>query len=80
MYLDKNNLYGYPMSKFFLADGFKWLDLAKFNFDKYDDNSLRCCVLEIDPEHPKELHKLQNDNLLAPDKLKIKKETLSNYH
>ena len=27
-YLDKNNLYGFPTSKYFPVDRFKWLDPA----------------------------------------------------
>ena len=32
------------------------------------------CVLEVDPEYPKELQELQNDYPLAPDKIEIKRE------
>ena len=78
-YLDKNNLYGYAMSKPLPMGEFKWLYPAKFNLDKYDDDSLRGCVLEVDLEYPKELHKWHNDYPLAPDKLEIKKEILSDY-
>ena len=37
------------------------------------------CVLEVDLEHPKELHKLHNDYPLAMDKKEIKREMLSKY-
>ena len=33
------------MSKSLPTSGFKWLHPAKFILDKYDDNSLRDCVL-----------------------------------
>ena len=52
-YLDKNNLYGYAMSKSLPTGGFKLLDPAKFNLDKYDNDNLRGCVLKIDLEYPK---------------------------
>ena len=68
-YLDKKNLYGYAMSKPFPSGVFKWLDPAKFNLNKYGDDSLRGCVLEVDLEYPKELNELHNDCSLAPDKL-----------
>ena len=48
------------MSKSLQACRFKWLDHAKFNLDKYDDDkyyvisSLRGCILEINLEYPKE--------------------------
>ena len=77
--MDKNNLYGYAMSKFLLTGAFKRLDFAKFNLDKCDNDSLRGCVLEVDLEYPKELQELYNGYPLAPDKLEIKKETLSDY-
>ena len=38
-YLDKKNLYGYAMSKPFPSGVFKWLDPAKFNLNKYGDDS-----------------------------------------
>ena len=56
------------------------MDPAKFNIDKYDDNSSRSCVLEVDLEYPDELHELQNDYPLTPDKSEIKKEILFDYH
>ena len=37
------------------------------------------CVVEVDFEHPKELHELHNNYLLTPDKIEIKKEILSKY-
>ena len=55
-YLDKNNLYCYAMSNSLHRSGFKWLDPIKFNLDKYKDDSLRDCNLEIDLEYLKELH------------------------
>ena len=77
-YLDQINLYGYDVSKSLPTGGFKWLDPAKFDLDKYYNNS-RGYVLEVDQEYPKELHELHNDYLLAPDKLDIKREMLSDY-
>ena len=54
------------------------MDSAKLNWDKYDDTSLRGCVLEVDLEYPKVLHKLHNDYPLAPEKIEKKpKEILS---
>ena len=47
--------------------------------NKYTSNSTKGCVLEDDLEHPKELRELHNDYLLAPDKIKIKREMLSEY-
>ena len=67
------------MSKFLPASGFKWIDPKEFDLNTYTSNSLKGCVLEVDLEYPKELHELQNDYLLAPDKIEIKKQMLSEY-
>ena len=37
------------------------------------------CFLEVDLEYPKELRELHNDYPLAPDKIEIKREILSEY-
>ena len=67
------------MSKFLLTSGFKWIDPKEFDLNKYTNNSLKGCVLEIDLEYPKELHELHSDYLLVPDEIEIKREMLSQY-
>ena len=47
--------------------------------NKYTSNSSREYVLEVDLEFSKELHKLRNYYPLAPDKIEIKIEMLSEY-
>ena len=54
-------------------------DPEKFDLNKYTSSSLKGCVLEVDLEYLKELHKLHNDYPLAPDKTAIKNEILSEY-
>ena len=61
IYLDANNLYGYAMSKFFPKRGLKWIDLKEFVLNKYNSNTSKECVLEVDLEYPKELQELHND-------------------
>ena len=78
-YSDVNNLYGYTMSKFLLINGFKWIDPKVFDSNKYGNNSSTGCVSEVDFEYPKELCRLHNDYPLAPDKIEINREVLSNY-
>ena len=56
-----------------------WIDPKKFDLNKYTSNSSIGCVLEVDLEYLKELNKLHNDYSLAPDKIELKKEMLSNY-
>ena len=67
------------MSNFLPRYGFKWIDPKKL----YSINTaaiVRVVVfLEVDLEYPKELHQLHNDYPLAPDKIEIKEEMLSNY-
>ena len=53
------------MARSFPSAKFKWLDPANFSRNKYDDGSLRPCVLEANLEYPKELHELFNDYSLA---------------
>ena len=67
----------YAMSKFLPTSRFKWIDPKKFNLNKYTNNRSKGCVLEVDLEYPKELQELHNDYVLAPDKVEIKKEMLS---
>ena len=59
------------MSKFLPTSGFKQTDPKEFDLNKYARNSSKGCVLEVDLEYPKELHKLRNDCFLAPDKIEI---------
>ena len=78
-YYDASNLYGYPMSKFLPTSGFKWIDPKELDMKKYTNNSSIGSVFEVDLECSKELCKLQKNYPLVPDKLEIKRETLSKY-
>ena len=40
---------------------------------------MKGCVVEVDLKYPKELRELHNDYPLAPDKIEIKREMLSEY-
>ena len=79
IYLGANNLYGYEMSKFLPTSGFKWIGPKEFDLNKYNSNSSKGCVLQVDLEYPKELRELHHDYPLAPDKIEIKREMLSDY-
>ena len=79
-YLDANNLYGWAMSQKLPTGDFRgvkcpWL----INLDSYDENSAKGLVLEVDLEYPKELHHLHNDYPLAPEKITVGEEMLSDY-
>ena len=79
IYLDANNFYGYAMSKFFPTNGFKWIDPKEFDLNKYTSNISKGCVLKVDLEYPKELRELHNHYPLAPNKIEIIREVLSDY-
>ena len=67
------------MSQFLSTSGFKWMDPKEFDLNIYIRNSSKRCVLEVDLEYQKELQELYNDYPLAPDKIEIKREMLSEY-
>ena len=64
---------------FFQQVDSKWIDPKEFDLNKYTGNSSKGCVLEVDLEYPIELHELHNDYPLAPHKIEIKREMLSEY-
>ena len=79
-YLDMNNLYGWGMNRYLPYGGFKWL----INVNNFDVNSIRKkspigYILEVNLEYPDKLHKLHNDYPLAPEKLAIPYDMLSDY-
>ena len=82
MYLDANNLYGWAMSQYLPTGGFRWMtqkQIDKIDLNKYNEESKKGLILEVDLKYPKDLHDLHNDYPLAPEKIKVKKEMLSNY-
>ena len=79
-YFDKNNLYGWSMSEYLPYEQFKWLK----NVDELDVMSINeksdvGYILEVDLKYPNELHELHNDYPLAPEKLTVTNDILSNY-
>lgn len=82
IYLDANNLYGYAMSQYLPTGNFKWLSQKKIdglNLDKYEKESKKGLILEVDLEYPEQLHDLHNSYPLAPEQIKVQKNMLSNY-
>ena len=79
-YLDINNLYGWAMSGYLPYGRFTCLK----NVDNFDLNSISektriGYILEVDLQYLDELHVLHNDYPLAPEKLAIPHEILSDY-
>ena len=82
MYLDANNLYGWAMSQYLPYGSFKWLsneELNNIDLGKYSEDSNDGLILEVDLEYLKDLHELHNDYPLAPEKVKVSKDMLSEY-
>ena len=78
--LNENNLYGWAMSGYLPYGGFKWLkDVDNLNVNSINKNSSKGYILKVDLEYPEELQGLHNDYPLAPQKLAIPHEMLSNY-
>ena len=82
MYLDTNNLYGWAMSQYLPTGGFKWMtekQINKIDLAKYNENSEKGLILEVDLEYPKELHDSHNDYPLAAERVCVNKDMLSDY-
>ena len=82
MYLDANNLYGWAMSQYLPTGNFKWLtkeQINKTNLANYSEEHDEGLLLEVDLDYPQELHDLHSDFPLAPEKLKVNKNMLSEY-
>ena len=83
MYLDANNLYGWAMSQYLPTGGFKWMTQNQIDkitdLAKYKEDNKKGIILEVDLEYPEELHNLHNDYPLAPEKVKVSNDMLSDY-
>ena len=80
MYLDANNLCGWAMSQYLPYSEFKWLnknEIRSFCLNSISENSFVGYILEVDLEHPDELHNLHDDYLL--EKPEINQNMLSKY-
>ena len=67
------------MSKFLPISGFKWIDRKEIDLNNDTGNNSKRCFLEVTLEWQKELPQLHNDFPLAPDKIDLKWEMLSEY-
>ena len=82
MYLDANNLYGWAMSQALPTGGFRWVEdcgeLAQSIADLPADGP-EGHILEVDLEYPQELHDEHNSYPLAPERMAVQKEWMSDY-
>ena len=68
------------MSEYFPYGGFKWLkNVDEFDAMSVSEKSPIGYFLEVDLEYPDKLHELHNDYPLAPEKLAVSSDILSNY-
>ena len=82
LYLYANNLYGWAMSQPLPTGGFQWVaDCDKLAKDiiEYPADSREGYILEVDLEYPRELHNAHNAYPLAPERMIVKKEWMSEY-
>ena len=68
------------MSEYLPYEGFKWLN----NVDEFDVMSISeknpiGYFLDVDLKYPDELHELHNDYPIAPEKIAVSSDMLSNY-
>ena len=75
-----NNLYGWAMSEYLPYDRFKWLEnIDKFDVMSINEKSPIGHFLEVDLKYSDELHELHNGYPLAPERLALSSDMLSNY-
>ena len=81
-YYDANNLYGWAMSQYLPTSGFRWVDdcqqLAK-TIAEHPADSPEGYILEVDLEYPEDLHDAHNAFPLAPERMVVQKEWMSEY-
>ena len=82
LYLDANNLYGWAMSQPLPTGGFQWVgdcDRLAETITEHPADSHEGYILEVNLEYPGELHDVHNAYPLAPERMVIKKEWMSEY-
>ena len=68
------------MSSYLPYGGFKWLKyIDEFDVNSISEKILIGYILKVDLEYPEKLHLLHNDYPLAPEKLAIPYDMLSDY-
>ena len=81
-YLDFNNLYGWAMNQFLPISDFNWINESEYSEIDWKTINTELdygYVLEVDLKYPESLHDYHKDFPLAPHKLKINNNLLSDY-
>ena len=82
LYLDANNLYGWAMSQPLPTGGFRWVEDCDGLVGTIQDQPVdgpEGFILEVDLEYPQELHDEHNAYPLAPERIVVQKEWMSEY-
>ena len=70
------------MSQYLPTCRFRWMtdnEIQKIDLGKYEADSKKGLILEVDLEYPQELHDLHNGCPVAPEKLNVSNDMLSEY-
>ena len=73
---------GWAITQYLPYDDFEWMsekEISEINFDLVSGDGNEGYILEVDLEYPDDLRNLHNDYPLAPEKLKVSDDMLSNY-
>ena len=80
MVVDANNLYGCAIMLSLPTGDFEWLGdegVENFDLSEWSDDGERGCILKIDARMPVELHERMKSYPLAPERMSVKEEMLS---
>jgi len=80
LYVDANNLYGCAMMMPLPTGDFRWEGeegVEKFDLSEWSDDGERGCILKIDARMPVYLHERMKMYPLAPERMSVKEEMLS---
>ena len=70
------------MSQYLPTGNFKWMsdrEIKQIDLGKYKKDGKKGLIPELDLEYNKNLHELHNDYPVAPEKVKVSKNMLSDY-
>ena len=83
LYVDANNLYGCAMMMPLPTGDFRWEDdeaVEKFDASEWPDDGERGCIVKIDARIPVDFHERMKSYPLAPKRMSVKEEMLSETH
>ena len=78
-YLDMNNLYSCGMNDSLPYQRFKWIEIDDIDVNSISEKSQIAYIFEVDLQYPNKLHALHKEYPLAPEKLTIPCDMLSDY-